>query len=730
MAQTQQTENNTIVYEHHPNGGSSLTNPYYIGRIKSKVSQTSASSTTHLTEEILTYNSTMLVTQKKIKGLNTDYITENYTHDAFGNIINKAVSAPNVSNRITNYQYDNSGRFLKKTTDIEGLQSQFEYNSFGYLTKETSPYNLIIQYEYDKFGKKTKDINYLGKETNFVYSKTQSVYSQLYINNPDGSRVYQKFDDVGREIITGSYGFSYSWDYIQTSYDIYGRKISVSEPYNGSPSLYNTFEFDSYGRLTRTTQATGKTTNITYNGLTETANDGYRNTSKRGNSLGQVESMTDDGGTIDYLYHANGQLRRTTFNGMITSLNYDGWGRKIFLNDPSAGVYTTEYNNLGETTKEITPKGTTTYILNGVGKIMEKRVQGDFTNLISYYNYNPTTKLIDQITSNQNDSYTYQYDNYKRVNKLTESNSNAFFERTSTYDAYGRSNTERYYAKNNTDNKISDLTIKNIYRNGELHKILNNANQNELWKLNTKNYRGQVTSSTLGNDINELITYDAYGLPTRIRSVKNNNNLINLAYTFNAQRGILVNRTSSIFGSTEQFQHDNLNRLTEFTNTSGNQEIQSYDARGRITQNALGDYNYGSSSKSYQNASIELSVFGKSLYAPSNEQTISYNAFKAPVRIDQGSQKIEFEYNIFQQRKVVKYSSVSSGQPPYNYESKYYSSGGSMEIIHDKDNNQSEFVTYIGGNAYSAPLIYKHNGNTGNFLYLHRGLFREYPCYY
>lgn len=51
---------------------------------------------------------------------------------------------------------------------------------------------------------------------------------------------------------------------------------------------------------------------------------------------------------------------------------------------------------------------------------------------------------------------------------------------------------------------------------------------------------------------------------------------------------------------------------------------------------------------------------------------------------------------------------------------KHYSADGTMEIKQDIVNGTVEFVTYIGGDAYSAPIVLKSDGTTQNYLYLHR----------
>jgi RHS repeat-associated protein len=51
---------------------------------------------------------------------------------------------------------------------------------------------------------------------------------------------------------------------------------------------------------------------------------------------------------------------------------------------------------------------------------------------------------------------------------------------------------------------------------------------------------------------------------------------------------------------------------------------------------------------------------------------------------------------------------------------KYYSADGSMEIKQDIGTGAIEFITYIGGDGYTAPVAVKSNGVTQSFLYLHR----------
>jgi RHS repeat-associated protein len=726
----QKTKTTTVEYTHNPTG-STFGNLYYIGRVKNKNAISSVGSNTFSFEEEYTYNSSQLILQHKEKGDNTDFLYYNFSYDSFGNVIAKTISGQGISNRTTHFEYESTGRFLIKTIGVEGLETMKNYNFNGYLLSEINPLGLSTNYEYDSWGKKIKETDYLGNETSIIYSRPGSGTSgrtQIHVNYPDGKRGFKYFDNSGRIIVSASSNFENTWKYIQTSYDIYDRKIQVSEPYQGwgNASQYTFYDYDNYGRQIRVIDYRGKTTDFVYNGLTTTSTDGTKTVTITKNALDQIVSLTDEGGTILYNYYANNKLKQSNFDGSITSMEYDGWGRKIKLIDSSAGEYTYQYNILGEMIKETTPRGQTIYSLDEFGNLTQKKITGNYTNLVSDYHYDTSTKLLNSITTNQNTTYNYLYDNYKRLQKTTETSSQAIFEKILSFDGLGRVSHEQYKATNISSNTSSNYKIRKTYKNGILWKIHNNwGSQELLWQANSFNVRGQLTETKFGNNIIESLSYDSYGFPTRNHSKLNSNSLIDLNYSFEQQRGLLLNRSNSLFNFNETFQYDDLDRLTHFTNKFGQTEIQNYDDKGRITSNKIGNYNYNSS-KPYQNSSINLSVFGKNYYENRPLQQVNYNSFKAPYNIvEQDIEKIVFRYNIFKQRSMMYYNVHSnsgiSSTTRENYETiKYYSWDGSMEIKKNTQTGDVEFLTYLGDDAYSTPIVFKKTVSGGNLLYLHR----------
>ena len=522
------------------------------------------------------------------------------------------------------------------------------------------------------------------------------------------------------------------WVTTKYLYDKFDRISSQSEPYTGYyTTQWNTTEYDFYGRPIKLTEYTGKTTNITYSGLTTTVNDGTKTVITTKDAMGNVISVTDPGGTINYTYFGNGNLKTANSSGVVVSVEQDGWGRKTKLTDPSAGIFTYVYNGYGELTNETTPKGATNYTYSGVGNLTQSQVTGDNTSMTMQYGYNATNKLLSSITlagsNGNNANYIYTYDSSQRIKKISENNAHAQFYKEYTYDAFGRIDTENYYAKLLMNGKSSSKKIKNTYQNGALKSIKDYTTNEVISNLNGINARGQATSITMGNDLKKQFTYNSYGYLTESKSEKSASasavELMKLTTSFNTQRGTLNSRTTSMFSWSESFTYDSMDRLVNFDDNSSVNN-HTYDLLGRITENSeVGDYAY--TGNSFQLKDIDLNGQGDLYYQQNTLQQITYNAFKKPFEINEtGKEKIGFQYNAFMGRSHMFYGDTNSNIL-IRKNRKHYSFDGSMEISHDSTTGETTFVSYMGGDGYSAPAIWrsKHpalGAPNQEYYYLHR----------
>ncbi|MEO8237473.1 MAG: RHS repeat-associated core domain-containing protein [Flavobacterium sp.] len=583
-ATVEQTTVSNVVYDNQPTGTT-----YYVGRPTNKTQSVTVTGDVMNSEEKYVYTNHLLSQIKKRGNDLNDFITEDNIYDTFGNITKKTITAPTIASnpapapRVTSYEYDISGRFLTKSTDIEGLVTTFAYNtSSGVLNSETNPYSLTTAYLYDSWFKKTKMTDYLGKNNTYVYTRSTEK-TIVTATGDDGSSSEETFDELGRKIKSGAKNIQGVFSYITYLYDSYDRNYRASEPYlgNSSPSQWNETKYDIYGRPIQNISYTGKTVNITYTGLTTVADEGSKSKSSIKNAIGNVISITDNpGGTITYTYFANGNLKSSTFNNTTTTITQDGWGRKLTLSDPSAGLYQYSYNGFGELLTETAPnpKGVTTYTLNDVGKLTQKTIAGDAANSRTTYLYDPSSKLLTTSTFEDLKEGTstivnaFEYDVSKRITKSTETTPFAIFTKTITYDAFGRIDKETSKAEAIIGGKSSSKTMQNTYRYGQFYMLIDDTSHRPKLQTNTVNARGQLLNGFIYNNagyINVTNTYDTYNLlsQTKHDNSTTSTNMMTLNTVFDAQKGNLTSRTNSFFGTNQSFEYDEQDRLTKWADS-------------------------------------------------------------------------------------------------------------------------------------------------------------------
>lgn len=613
-------------YNSNPTGTGSA---YYIGRPK-KVNTSAnniASGDIRTSEENYTYSGSNLTKTEK-KGHNTFAIVEDMTYDAVGNLLTKTVSAPAAvpvpAARMIQDDYDATKRFVVKKTDHQKFVTNFAYNTLGQVIKSTDHMGVVSDFIYDNWGKLTNSTvtgsSAVPITTAIVYEKfSNGGYSTITTNNLEAKTVRQ-YDVLGREVLSSTKGFAMNTMVSKRIiYDGLGRKQRESEPYFSTPNLWTNYEYDYLLRPTKVTLPTGKIQTLSYSVLTTTSNDDGKITTATIDALGNKVQSTDPGGTINFAYFANGQLKESDYQGNKVKINIDGWGNKVRMEDPSAGIYTYSYDAFGQLKTESTPNGTTSLVYDAAGKPTEKTIVGTKTNSKTTYAYN----ALNQITSStyldnteaKTTTSTYEYDALKRLFKTTETTPYAIFVKQLSFDALGRVDKETSAAT--AAGKTSVKTIKNTYQNGFPWQIVDDNTQQVLWQSNTLNERGQLLTAALGNGIAITNTYDQYGYATQIRHDKTSptvQNILTLNTAFEIKRGNLNSRNSNLFSRNEIFKYDTLDRLTEYTNALGIQETQVYDDKGRITQNAVGTYGYDTA-KTYQNKTITPTPEATGYYA-------------------------------------------------------------------------------------------------------------------
>ncbi len=729
------TAKTDYTYENNPSGTDAQ---YYIGRLVQKSGTVTAYSDTYTTEEKYTYTGNQ-ITQTQKKGHNTDYITETFAYDGFGNLIEKTVSAPGVFALTIKDEYDLTGRFVVKKTDADNLTETFTYNNWGQVLSHVSPLNVLTETLYDGWGKLRKVTTAGASDTPLVsitnYERTQGggVKVTSYSDQTGDYSVGYK-DVFGRDIKSTVKGFAQG-TYISKNieYDVLGRKTRESEPYfeGSNPGQWNTIEYDDLSRPIKQKLFTGKEVTNTYNGLSVTTkeNNGVKIKTITKDANGNVVKVVDNGETVNYTYYANGNQKTSNYNGHIVTLKYDGWGRKTWLQDPSVSStpYTYSYNNYGEILTQTTPDGTTAYTYSPTGKVLTKTVTGNNTNISSVYEYSNIGLLLKETGTSGGESYSYiyAYDGRYRLISHKETTPQVSYTREYTYDQLGRSLTEKTVTVYGS--LSSSVFTQNVYNsyNGILEKVIQEGTGKILWQLTGMNARMQTLSAKLGNNVNIANTYDDFGFVKEVVHSGTVSTPLSVSYDFNTQRGILNSRNNHFYNWNEQFTYDNFDRLVSWSDPNGTNS-NTYANDGRITTNSqVGNYNYDGSSR-YKKTSINLNIAGDAYYSARPRQQITYNVYKNPVEITEGTNKVTFGYNIHASRTQAV---VISGTTTIN---KFYSDDKGIEIL-SKTNpagKEAKIITWISGSPYDAPVMYVTTfaaSGTGTlqktedaFYYLHR----------
>lgn len=740
----QGTTTSTTTYENNPTGSGAA---YFIGKPKTvNTTSTIYTGDTRTSSEVYTYSGSNLTKTEKT-GHNTYTIVEDMTYDVVGNLLTKTVSAPAaptpIASRTITDEYDATKRFVIKKKDHQNFVTNFVYNTQGQVMQSTNYLGVVSDYTFDNWGKLTKSkttgASTTSLETTITYVKlSDGGYTTTSQNTVgDQAKSITQYDVLGRAIISTTKGFALNSTISkQVVYDGLGRKQKESEPYFAAPSKWTSYEYDYLQRPTKVTTSTGRIQTLSYSGLTTTSNDDVKTTTATVDALGNKTQTTDEGGTINFTYYANGQLKESNYEGHKVSISIDGWGNKIAMNDPNAGNYTYAYDAFGQIIKETTPKGYTDTTYDNFGRLLKKKISGDGADFETDYLYNSFSQLISETSKKAIgtwiDTFTYGYDSLHRLNTTTESNDNFSHTTTVTYDTFGRPITGTNATQEFTTGLSTSITTKNNYNtyNGIMDKMTD-ANDTVLWQLNTANEKMKSLTETLGNGITITNAYNADGYFTSQKHSKNSVDVLYNTYDFNAVKGTLNNRQNLVLGTNEVFTYDTLDRLTYWTNPLTNTlDSNGYDSRGRITNNnKLGAVNYNTNTATgiYRKKSINLTTEGVGYYNNLPKQVVSYTMFKSPISInesDKGSTTFVYNSHLSRQTMQYGYTKLPSQTTGIYTKTKSYTDDGSVEIL--KTPTSITIRTYIGGDAYTAPLYIDKVKNLANGTivdkkyYLHR----------
>ncbi len=599
-------------------------------------------------------------------------ITVTGTYDATGRL----ESSTDILGTTT-YEYDAFGRLLE-TTGIDGLSTIYAYNHFGDLIRETPPTGITITYA------KVWD-----DENNALYRTDRS--------EPGAPSQSIWYDAVRREIKTQTQGFSGDV-FTKTTYNSRGLPYRKYLPgYETHSELYTEYSYDDYGRLISETSIVG-TTSYSYNGLSSTVSypDGNQKTTTLNNN-GLVETVTDGGGSISYVYNSLGKPVSTTFDELTTYIGYDDYGNKTQLKDPNTtDTIKYAYDAYGRLRSQINARGQETeWEYDVAGRVIsETRNEGTFT-----YSYMASGNGMGQLYRIfQNDTLAQEmtYNNLGLPVEVKQIIDEEEYMHTYSYDTYGRTSEKT---------SPSGLNILYGYDNNGYLKTLHNGNNNALiWRADAANAMGQLTESTLGNGLKKNISYNSNLMLQSIQLKNGSVPIDQIGYEFELASGNLTQRSDITHTRTENFEYDALNRLNSISLNNATAQGVTYKPNGNIeTKFDVGTYLYDNSNHAV--SGIENIAAG---YTPPAFD-LTHTSFNRTLQVTQGDQKITFGYGPDKQRNVSRYYNNNVLQTTH-----YYNGNYEKEVT----GNESKEYDYVHAFGSLAAIIVTAN-DTQTSYYAH-----------
>jgi RHS repeat-associated protein len=639
--------------------------------------------------ENISFNSR--VTTSEYLGLTSKFTEGQKTKEAVKNAMGNIVSMTETTGGTITYKYYANGNL--KQTDYNGVKIDIEQDQWGRRSKLTDPTAGVFIYSNNDYGElKSEEYQTKGVFTTFTRDDKGKILKKTVVGaGTDNESVYDydsntkllktiTFTDNTEPVGTNKIITTYTYD------NIFKRIISVVENKIGVSEFSTTYTYDGLGRIdTEIKQA------------------------KLGSKIGTVQTKNE---------YKNGDLYR------ILDIN-----NKVLWQ-------TNTLNAKGQIVESILGNGIKlTNIYDSYGYLSKKQYDkttapaGNILTLNTNFDYN-----LDKLDSRVNNSFGYsenfKYDELARLTEFTNANG---VQEIQNYESSGKikdNNLGTYnYSVTTNPNQNTSITVTpeatGFYSNRE--GIYNDSMESRSgWSLgaynpqcisfdNTKSHTGKnsLKINTATSGVSVSYVQSDVSIPI--------DNVIDTQYTFS---GWVY--TDNPTAQLTLFQYNaNETAYYSFVNSASTTTLNTWVpiemtvlVPATVKSLRLRLDVVGSGNVWFDDVKIRKT---SNVSTTDRELNVSYNAFQSPVLIDEaGIDKISFTYGDDNQRSTMYYGGlqINKLQRPYY---KHYSADGSMEIKENRVTGASEFITYIGGDAYSSPIAAKSDGiNPAKYLYLHR----------
>lgn len=483
-----------------------------------------------------------------------------FTYDKEGNL--KTYTDPRGF--IQTLLYDASNRMVTYK-DAKGVNHSYTYDAMHNLVSYSDALGKTFSFAYDKQNRLVAVTDAVGNGYSFTYDPNGNTVSA---SSPNGNNVSYVYDALNR-IVSGS---DDTGPLGTIAYDRNGNVTSFTNG-NGVAVLYN---YDNLNRLTSVTDPLGNSRVFTYDNEDNilTAKDRNNHTSSwTYNALDRVTSYTDNNGNhINAQYDSTGNITRAIDqNGNITAYLYDSLSRLIRTTYPGGtNMMMTYDNNSNLVSKKLTDGSSVVYTYDSLDRVIAK----DLPNGEHFaYTYDAKSRLLSAGNATGTVSFTYD-----AINRLVSETFNSH-STTYSYNVPAR--------KMNITYADSTQVSRSYDKRGRLIDLSVNNQSIATYQYNNIN---QLLQKNYSNGVNTSYQYDA---TTRLSTMSTNrNNIPSLSFQYDNEMNRTVVGRSNMPQASETFGYDAGNRLTTYKQGTlvGNsipspliQNTYTYDAVGNRT---------------------------------------------------------------------------------------------------------------------------------------------------
>lgn len=432
------------------------------------------------------------------------------------------------------------------------------------------------------------------------------------------------------------------------------------------------FEYDTNGNLTKITDPLLRVTDQEYDAL---------NRLKK--QLQPIPSAGASRPTVQYVYDGLDQLIGVTDpRNVTTAYTVDGLGNLTTLNSPDTGATTKTYDDAGNV-KTITDakQQTTSFqydVLNRVTQI--SYADG---NIVTYQ-YDQGANAIGRLTqvSDANSTIQYAYDVGGRVMSETRTITNVAYITQYGYDNTGRLATITY-----PSGRVISYTRDALSRISQIDTTKDSVTKTLVSQVTYRPF-GQGVQSFL-NGANQTVTR-SYDLMGRLAAYTLGAQTMAVGYDAASRIKFISDALNPV--NTQNFDYDDLDRLTSYSGTGGNQTL-GYDLNGNRTSKLIGTANtsYTTSPTSNrmtavsgaQNAAIQIDNNGSITNNGLNQ--FSYDARGRMTSAETALGTVQYKINAFGQR-IAK--TVQGATTVFHYDQ----AGKLIAESNDAGNVQKEYI--------------------------------------